>query len=177
MSPDKQLFVLRHAKSSWDDPGLDDHERPLAPRGRRAVRVVADHIRAAGIRPALVLSSSSRRTLETLEGISPGGELLIESELYSASADGLLERLRRVPPNIDSVMLIGHNPAVQILVVQLAGSNQPAHTPRRGRSQLSEVERKFPTGALATLAFQGPWSELAPGSAQLVEYVRPKDLG
>ena len=78
MPSNKRLFILRHAKSSWDDPGLDDHDRPLAPRGRRAVEALASYLSAREIRPDLVLCSSSRRTRETLDGIAVGGEHVIE---------------------------------------------------------------------------------------------------
>jgi phosphohistidine phosphatase len=170
--PTKQLFVLRHAKSSWDDPGLDDHERPLAPRGRRAVEVLADHVRSNAVEPALVLCSSSRRTRETLEGVQPSGERVIEPELYGASAGDLLERLRRVPEAADSVMVIGHNPAMQVLVLRLTASGE---LPANG-SDLAEVKRKFSTGALATLEFDCAWGELEPGCARLTGFVRPKQL-
>src|SRR6516164_9381167 len=106
MDTQRQLFVLRHAKSSWDDPGLDDHERPLAPRGRRAVKLLGKHMRSHGIQPDQVLCSPARRTRETLDGAAPGGETLIEPELYYASAAEILERLRRVPDEVDSVMVI-----------------------------------------------------------------------
>ena len=168
----KQLFVLRHAKSSWEDPGLDDHDRPLAPRGRRAVKLLGQHIHDSGIRPDLVLCSSSRRTLETLESVAPGGEVLIEPELYAASASEIIERLRQVPDEVGSVMVIGHNPGSQTLVLRLVGDD-PAGS---DGSYLSDVQRKFPTGALATLSFNCGWSELAPGRAQLAAYVRPKSL-
>ena len=168
----KQLFVLRHAKSSWEDPGLDDHDRPLAPRGRRAVKLLGQHIHDSGITPDLVLCSSSRRTLETLESVAPGGEVLIEPELYAASASEIIERLRQVPDEVGSVMVIGHNPASQTLVLRLVGDD-PAGS---DGSYLSDVQRKFPTGALATLSFNCAWSELAPGRAQLAAYVRPKSL-
>jgi phosphohistidine phosphatase len=172
MAKGKRLFVLRHAKSSWEEPGLHDHDRPLAPRGRRAVALLAEHLRVNDVHPSLVLCSSSRRTRETLDGVSPGGEALIEPELYTASAATLLERLHRVPESTESVMLIGHNPALQILVLRLAGG----HGSVVDGSDLAAAQRKFPTGALATLAFDGAWSELAPGSAELVEFVRPKSL-
>jgi phosphohistidine phosphatase len=168
--PAKQLLVLRHAKSSWDNPGLDDHERPLAPRGRRATERLGEHLRQHQITPALVLCSSSRRTRETLEGVAPTGEVLIERELYSASTSTLIERLHRVPEETPSVMVIGHNPTLQILVLRLAGETEAE------AKFLSEVERKFPTGALATLTFDGRWSELAAGTAQLVGYIKPKSL-
>ena len=104
----KRLFLLRHAKSSWDDPGLDDHDRPLAPRGRRASAVIAEHLRQERIAPALVLCSSARRTRETLERVMPldQAEVRIEGELYGASPKDLLQRLREVPDEVDSVMLI-----------------------------------------------------------------------
>ena len=167
----RQLFVLRHAKSSWGDPGLDDRDRPLAPRGRNAVKLLGEHLRTNGIRPQQVLVSPAKRTLETLEGVAPGGEVLVEPELYGASAATLLERLRRVPEDITSVMLIGHNPATQALVVELADkrSSDPA--------RLQRAERKFPTGALATFELQAPWADVRPGAAVLKDLVRPKDLG
>jgi phosphohistidine phosphatase len=172
MPSSKQLFVLRHAKSSWDDPRLADHERPLAPRGRRSVEAIAAHLNAAGITPELVLCSSARRTRETLEGVAVGGEHVIESELYGASYQEVLERLHRVPDEIGSVMLVGHNPTLQTLVLRLADGDATDDG-----SGLAEVRRKFPTGALATLTFDGTWTELSPRSARLAAYVRPKSLG
>jgi phosphohistidine phosphatase len=162
----KRLFLLRHAKSSWDDADLADRDRPLAPRGRRAVKVMAGHIRDEKISPSLVLCSPARRTRETLEGVAPGGEVQIEDELYGASEGELLERLQRVPDEIDSVMLIGHNPAIQELALDLAAGGE-----RRG-----DVENKFPTAALATLTVPDDWQELRPGSAELVAFVTPKEL-
>src|SRR4029453_12785732 len=109
----KRLLLLRHAKSSWDEPGLADHNRPLAPRGRRAAESMARHLRDDRISPALVLCSSARRTRETLELLGVVEEVRIERALYGASEDELLDRLQRVPETLDSVMLVGHNPAVQ----------------------------------------------------------------
>jgi phosphohistidine phosphatase len=175
----KQLFVLRHAKSSWDDPGLEDHERPLAPRGLRAVKLLREHMQATGIHPEQVLCSAARRTRETLDGVSPGGEAIIEPGLYAASYTEVIERLREVPRGTSSVMLVGHNPAMQMLVLRLAGANETeraAGTEPPVETDLAEVQNKFPTGALATLTFECAWTELAPGCARLVAYVRPRDL-
>ena len=166
MTGTKHLFVLRHAKSSWDNPGMDDHDRPLAPRGQRAVAVLAEHLKAERIEPQLVLCSSSRRTRETLEGIGVAGRHVIEDELYGARTQDLVDRLHQVPDDIDSVMVIGHNPTMQTLVLRLAS---PA-------AEVDEVQAKFPTGALATLTFGSAWSELGPGRAQLTAFVRPKAL-
>lgn len=135
------------------------------------METLAQHVRTAGIEPALVLCSSSRRTRETLDGLRLGGEHVIEPDLYGASCLEVLERLHRVPEEIRSVMLVGHNPTLQALVLRLAAGEGAADG-----SSLAEVRRKFPTGALATLTFDHAWSELAPGSARLVAYVRPKSL-
>ncbi|HUZ29139.1 MAG TPA: histidine phosphatase family protein [Solirubrobacteraceae bacterium] len=169
MPPNRVLYLLRHAKSSWDDPGIEDHERPLAPRGRRAARVLADHVHSAGIMPELVLCSSARRTRETLEGVDPPGQWQIESELYAASPGTVLARLQSLPDDVRSAMVVGHNPTMQVLVLRLAAA-------AASEADLEEVQRKFPTGALATLTFEGGWSELAPGRARLASYVRPRQL-
>jgi phosphohistidine phosphatase len=173
MADTRQLFVLRHAKSSWDEPGLEDHERPLAPRGRRAAKALAEHFRAGGIDPQLILCSSARRTVETLDGIGLPGERVIEDELYSVSPSQLLERLRAIPDEVGSAMVIGHNPTVQVLVLRLAAETGSAEL---DGPDLAQVKRKYPTGALATLEFEGTWSELAPGGARLTAFVRPKQL-
>ena len=165
MAEAKRLLLLRHAKSSWDDPALADHDRPLAARGRRAAKLIGAHLRRERIPISLVLCSSARRARETLDLVASPGEIQIERGLYGASADQLLERLRRVPDEVDAVMLIGHNPAIQDLGVRLAG----------GGSELAE--RKFPTGALATLTFAGPWRALQPSHAGLAAFVKPRELG
>lgn len=177
----KQLFVLRHAKSSWDDPGLDDHERPLAPRGQRALQLLAAHIRDHDIKPDQVLCSSARRTLETYEGIEPVGELVVEPSLFDASAGDVLDRLHRVSEDTASVMVIGHNPALQVLLLRLIGGNGDRNgrlqeDDGNGTSILADLQRKFPTGALATLSFDCAWNELSAGRATLVDVVRPRDL-
>jgi phosphohistidine phosphatase len=166
----KALYLLRHAKSSWEDPTLADHDRPLAPRGRRASRVIADHLRRQRITPTLVLCSTSARTRETLEQIGAGLgdeiEVRIEEGLYTASASDLLDRLQEVDARVDSVMLIGHEPAIRELALMLAGSGV----------HLERLREKFPTAALASLAFQGSWRELTPGAAELVAFVKPREL-
>jgi phosphohistidine phosphatase len=160
----KRVLLLRHAKSSWDDPSLADHDRPLAARGRKAAQLIGAYLRRERIPVSLVLCSSARRAHETLELVDPPGEVQIEPELYGASADQLLERVRQLPETSDSVMLIGHNPAIQDLAACLAGD----------RGELGE--QKFPTGALAMLTFAGPWRALRAGGAELAAFVKPREL-
>lgn len=166
MSETHRLYVLRHAKSSWDDPGERDHDRALAPRGRRAVKLLARYVQDNQIEPELILCSTARRAVETLEGVDPPGERVIESLLYGAGYDQLVERLRQVPEERSSVMIVGHNPALQVLVMRLAGPGE----------WLDDIRRKYPTGALATLEFAVPWSRIEAGTAHLTDYVRPKAL-
>jgi phosphohistidine phosphatase len=164
------LYLLRHAKSSWDDPAIPDRDRPLAPRGFRACELVAEYLRRHEITPWLVLCSSSTRTRQTLEGVSAGFscpvEALIEHGLYGATATELLERLRVVDGSVASVMLIGHNPAIQELATNLVRPTTP-------RDALKD---KFPTGALATFELASTWAALAPGSATLTAFVNPREL-
>src|ERR1700748_3384019 len=93
----RRLLLLRHAKSSWDDPSLADQDRPLAPRGRKAAKRIGEYLRAEQTEIALVLCSSALRARETFERVQPPGAVTIEPELYGASASQLLERLRRLP--------------------------------------------------------------------------------
>jgi phosphohistidine phosphatase len=158
------LYLLRHLKSSWDEPGLADRDRPLAPRGRKAGKKLARHLRETGVAPELVLCSTSVRTRQTLDAVADGlGEPQIRfvDELYAASEEELLDVLRGLEPDIDSVMLIAHNPGLENLSAELTGVSQ----------------EKFPTGALATLSVPGAWNELEPSSCELTAFVVPRELG
>ena len=170
--PAHRLFVLRHAKSSWNNAHMADHERPLAPRGERAAEALAAHVATIDPPPALVLCSTARRAQDTLEPIRarlPAGiAVQIEDELYGASAPELLDRLRAVPEDTPSVMLVGHNPALEDLVKGLGRDGDPG--------LIARVHTKFPTGALATLACPGPWKSLDWGAASLEAFVVPADL-
>jgi phosphohistidine phosphatase len=166
------LWLLRHAKSSWDDPDLSDRLRPLAPRGVRAAKAMARHMRAAGVAPDLVLCSPARRAVQTWEGVAPGvppdTAVEIDEAIYHAEGDELLDRLRRVPSGIASVLLVGHNPGLQDLAVELVGSGDPGLRER--------LVTKFPTAALASIEVPGEWHELTWGAATLVAVVVPREL-
>lgn len=163
------LYLFRHAKSSWADPTLADRERPLAPRGRRDAKRIAEYLHEIGLEPALVLCSPAARTRETLELLRPAlgaSTVKFEEELYAASWDELLARVRLVPDSTDSVMLIGHNPGLHELALTLASAGD----------ERERLEAKFPTAGLATLALPKGWSRLAPAEATLAAYVTPKQL-
>jgi phosphohistidine phosphatase len=168
----KRLYLLRHAKSSWDDPGVEDHDRPLNPRGRDAARRLATHFRISGIRPDLVLCSSAARAVETLAPISEAVGLhertRIDTGIYGASAGQLLERLRELDDRVGSVLVIGHNPGLQELAIGLAADD---------RQTLLRLWGKFPTGTLVEVVSDGAtWRDLSPQTAHFVRMIVPGDL-
>jgi len=170
----KTLLLLRHAKSALSDPRLDDHDRPLNGRGERAAKAMADHVARKTPRPDLILCSTAMRTRQTLAPLlkrlgAPAPPIALESGLYLASEDVLLAHLQTAPDSAGTVLLVGHNDGIGRLAADLAGSG-PADA-------LASLRAKYPTGALAVFTVpDGPWSNLAPGKAKLVEFVRPRDL-
>ena len=169
----RTLMLMRHAKSSWDQVGLEDIDRPLAPRGKEAVPLVARHIEAQRWRPDLVLCSPAERVRATWQLMAPILGRSIECRtlrtIYPGAPSRLLEALRRAPDEVERLMLIGHNPGLGRLAVGLCGGG-----PRKALAQLAA---KFPTAALAVIGFGvAHWSELAPGTGRLEAFVRPKDL-
>ena len=169
----KRIYLLRHAQSSHDEPGVDDFERGLTARGQSAAPVMGDQMAAAGWLPDRVLCSAARRARETVEALwrqwptQPPTQ--VETDLYGAHPGDLLERLRRLPDESGSVLLVGHNPAIQQLALDLAGTGDA--------DAYAAMRAKYPTAALAVLEAEVEhWSELRPGCAVLAAFVRPRDL-
>jgi phosphohistidine phosphatase len=162
----RRLHLLRHAKSSWDDPALDDHERPLAPRGRKAAQRIAEYARTTGIAPELVVCSTALRARQTLAALLPvlGGdvEVRLEDALYGAGVDEVLARVREIDDRISSALVLGHNPTLHELALFLSGR--------------SDVLDRFPTGALVTFAFPTGWAALHEGGAELEGVAFPREL-
>ena len=168
----RQLLLLRHAKSSWDDPRLSDHGRPLSARGREAAASVREAMLRLALAPDVVLVSSSRRTLQTLEALLPWPETpIIEpmDALYLATAPQLFAVLNNVAETVRSLMLIGHNPGLHEFAQALTGSASAPDDARR-------LAARYPTAALAEFAVPGPWRTLAPGGARLVRFLCPSGL-
>jgi phosphohistidine phosphatase len=171
----KTILLLRHAKSAWDDDGrLSDHDRPLSRRGERAAKAMADVMAGNGPRPDLILCSTAARARQTLAPLierltTPAPPISLEKGLYLASEDALLDRLRELPDDVGVVLLIGHNEGIWQLAEALAGHGKAA--------LLASLSTKFPTGALAHLRVAlEHWPDLAIGTAELIEFVRPRDI-
>lgn len=174
-----QLAVMRHAKSAYP-PSVDDHDRPLAPRGVEDARVAGQWLRQNLRMPDHVVISTARRARGTwtvaaaplgyigaagYDAASPGA-LTIDPRIYDADPPQLLEVLRDLPQRARTAVLVGHCPGVEDLVHLLAGSWD-----EQAKGHLDE---KFPTAAIAVLSFPGPWPELGAGTARLDEFVVPR---
>jgi phosphohistidine phosphatase len=171
----RQLLLLRHAKSSWDDRDLSDHARPLNPRGRLAAGAMRVEMERLGLAPDLVLVSSARRTMQTAEALEPWPDTPLTDtldNLYLASAETLLQTLQEVPETVRSVLLVGHNPGLHELAMLLIG----AHAMSIGNTEMLRLAESYPSGALAEFNIPGPWHALNEGGGQLVRFLCPRDL-
>jgi phosphohistidine phosphatase len=165
----KFFYLLRHAKSSWRELGLDDHDRPLNKRGRHAAKIIAKYLRRSEITFDLVICSTATRAKQTLEPIvkevNPP-EIIFERSIYGRTQQGLWEQLRNVSKSAKSVLLIGHNPALHDLALELAQNDKP----------LPFAGNKFPTSAMASFRFRGAWKALEPHAAELISFIAPKTI-
>jgi phosphohistidine phosphatase len=152
----RRLVLVRHAKSSWDDPTLADHDRPLAPRGVSALAKMRAHASTLELPSLLVLCSTAVRAVATFDGIREAlpDDAAVEHDrsIYATDGRTLLDRLRTVDDVYESVLIVGHNPTLQELALALVDSGDAAD--RR------QLEAKLPTGAIVTMSFAGGWGEL-----------------
>ena len=160
----KTLFILRHAKSSWDNAGLSDFERPLNERGRRAAPLMGGVMKTNQFHPALIISSPARRAEQTAvlvkEAAGFGGHIKFEERIYEASPERLLEIIAEQNSRVDSVMLVGHNPGLENLIRALTGETHP-----------------MPTAALAVIDLKtDKWSEINSSTGKLRTLIRPREI-
>jgi phosphohistidine phosphatase len=161
----KTLLALRHAKSSWNDPALDDHERPLNKRGRRDAPRMGELVREYGLIPDVIISSDAVRARLTAEAVAEAaryaGEILLDPRLYLACPADILSLLTTVRENAGTVMIVGHNPGLETLVEQLTGERQD-----------------LPTAALAQIGLPiDQWRDLKRSTrGTLVGLWRPEEL-
>jgi phosphohistidine phosphatase len=168
----KTLYLLRHAKSSWDDPAIQDFQRPLADPGRQAAPRIGKYMKKQKLIPNAVLCSGARRAVETWELIAPSFDepkVQIDDTLYMASPDAMLSWLRRLPADLGAVLMIGHNPGFEELAHRLCSNGK--------KKAIKQMRKKFPAGALAVITFEtDDWAQVGDGSGFLDRFVRPKDL-
>lgn len=164
----KRLILTRHAKSSWDDPLVADHDRPLNARGKAAAADLGQWLASRGYVPDEVLCSDALRTRKTWSGIAPAlpGTPILELKpaLYHAGPDVMLAVLRH--GRGETVMMIGHNPGIAEFAERLVG-----HAPANPEFQ------KFPTGATLVADFAAEsWGEVGYGGATAVDFIVPREI-
>ena len=167
----KTLTLLRHAKSTWDDPVARDFDRPLNRRGRKAARRVGEEMRALNLRFDAVIASPAVRVRETLAEVERGFgcdfRVTFEQAVYLAHPETLLELVRAADDAAASLLLVGHNPGLESLAIDLAGAG----------ALRAEIAVKYPTATLAEIALPAlRWAEVAPGSGRIERFIRPRDL-
>ena len=167
----KTLTLLRHAKSDWDDPDSRDFDRALNARGKRAAETVGRWLAGERWRCDAAVASPAERVRETLDFVSAGYGARIAPEwdrrVYLASAATLLDVVTDTSDANDRLLLVGHNPGLEDLVLLLAGSGDA----------LGDVAEKFPTASVAILSFAvNRWAEVREGQGCLDHFVRPRDL-
>ncbi|MDF1715112.1 MAG: histidine phosphatase family protein [Antarcticimicrobium sp.] len=160
----KTLILTRHAKSSWDSPGMNDHDRPLNKRGRKSAEAIGAWLRARGLVPDEVLCSSARRTRETYERMGFDTPAEVSDTLYLVTANQILRELSGATG--DTVLLLGHSPGIGQFAAEILGA--PPDHPRF---------RDYPTGATLVAHFDlDSWDKLAWRSGDLVGFTVPRDL-
>lgn len=169
----KTVILLRHAKSSWADPDLDDHDRPLNKRGKAAAPLIADWMKRSGYHPDRVLCSSSRRTRQTLKRMReamPGlPQAIIEPRLYHADPEVMFELLSEQPDRASTVLVLGHQPGLSAFARKLSNGHV--------RPRCVRAFQHFPTAAAAVLTLPVThWDELAPHSAAFIDFAVPREL-
>ncbi len=169
----KKLVLLRHFKSSWDEAGMSDHNRPLAPRGQRDAAAMAATMVSRDLAPERVLCSPARRTRETLaalqEGIAGMDDVVFVDELYDGPEVDYRAIIAVMGGEADRLMVIGHNPRIHATALALIGSGS-----KTTRAQLAH---KYPTGALTVIDFDADnWPAAAEGDGRLAAFIRPHDV-
>ena len=166
------LYLLRHAKSTWENPDISDHDRPLNDRGRMAASLIGKWLRDTDPAADPASGTHAAPAVETWKLVAAelktGPDVTSDRTLYLAGSSRLLSCLHKIEPATESCLMIAHNPDLHQLALSLSDD-----TESKG---LRSLQKKFPTAGLAVLSFTGNWSELVPGRAILTDFIRPRDL-
>ncbi len=170
----KRLSLLRHAKSSWGDPGQRDFDRPLNARGREAAPVMGAYMAKNDLVPDLVLCSTAARTRETLALLLPRlrAEPLVEfrDDFYLADPGTMMAAIPQAEPSIAHILIIAHNPGLEMLAMRLCDPE------RSDIAALARIAEKYPTAALASFAGPDAWADFGKGAGELDLFVTPKEI-
>lgn len=172
----KTLHLYRHAKAAEGAPGGSDEARPLAKRGVKSAKAMAEHFDATDFSVDRVYCSTSRRTRETYDQVASAlgnTPVVFRDKLYLIDVGDLMEFIHALPDAAGSAMLIGHNPAFYVAALMLAADASRGHA-----QEYDALKEKFPTGALCSITFSiDHWRDVKAGGGTLRAFIRPRDLG
>ncbi len=159
----KTLYLLRHAKSSWDDSSVSDFDRTLNSRGEKAAPFVGSLMKERGMTPEVIISSPAKRAKQTAKLVAKAAgfpsKISYDERIYEASTARLLAVIGEIADDVDSALLVGHNPGMESLIWYLTGKMEP-----------------MPTAALAVIELNvDSWSDVVEGGGVLITVIRPKD--
>lgn len=163
----KVLYVMRHAKSSWGEPGLDDFDRPLLEKGKKRTRLIIEYLLNKGVKPELIISSPAVRASDTAQIIAHGlsvdkDAVKYEKSIYSSDSEKIEDLFYDLPNKISEIMLIGHNPAVTNFV----------------NTYLENKVDALPTSSVAAIQFDtNEWDKVLDSTATVLFLIFPKMLG
>lgn len=161
----KKLFIVRHAKSSWDFPELDDYDRPLNKRGKKNAPEMGKRLAIKSVKPGAMVTSPAKRAASTARRIAeqlsyPVSDIRKEPMLYHGSVTNMIHVIRSAPDAVETLMIFGHNPGLTDLANRLSGSDI----------------YNIPTCGIAEIDFNvGSWQEIEQGSGSLVSFDFPKN--
>ncbi|BDT94050.1 SixA phosphatase family protein [Nocardia sputorum] len=161
----RTLILMRHGKSAYPE-GVGDHERPLAPRGRREAGLAGDWLRATQPPIDAVRCSTATRTRQTLTATGVTAPVVFEPGIYEAAPETLIELVRLGDDDVTTLLMVGHAPGMPWTAWELASN--------RDAAPAVELSRKFPTSALAVLRFDRDWADVDPGTGELVHFHIPR---
>ncbi len=171
----RRLLLMRHAKSSWNHPGLRDFDRPLSPRGENAAPRIGRYLQTQNLIPDLVFCSSAKRTRQTaalvFSQFSSSPSMLFEDSLYGATISNLLDLIHAAEDeSVATIMTIGHNPETQGLALHLSRVAES--------TAMRALKAKFPTAGLAIIEFDtSSWSDVLADQGRLTDFITPRTLG
>ncbi|WP_417519982.1 SixA phosphatase family protein [Minwuia sp.] len=168
----KTVYLMRHAKSDWGNAQISDHERPLNARGRHAAKRMGQFMRDVGIAPDTAFVSTATRTRSTWALLSDEAGLAAQAQFIDKLYLGAPETYRKLwcalAPDVGSVLFLGHSPGIEQLARELCANGADA--------DLTALQQKFPTGALAEIRFEEPWSAIGPGTGRLMRFILPRSF-
>lgn len=169
----KTIFLLRHAKSSWNDPKLDDFDRPLSSRGIKSCNKIGKFLNKKKLIPEIVYCSNAIRAKQTWELtnriVKKKENIFYSNTLYMANLNSFITIVHKTIDNFNSLMLVSHNPGIENFALELIKNKK--------NKFYDKISMKYPTAALAIISFdEKKWSNIKIGTGKIIDFIKPRDL-